>query len=327
MLAAGRIAGGPLAEKLVADPDPEVRAALAGAVTDHSIVQRLIVDPVESVRAAVITQIRNPQVLRLVAQSPDVETRRAIARHLDSSAGSNDLLMTLARDADPSVREVALGRIDARAVLELAADDNEHLSRSAMRFVSDRESLYGLSRHAIPHVQVGAVSQLRDVETLARIAGDVSHPRWSDAMARIDDEAALATLARSGSDRVAQAALARLPSGNTLASLAGDTDYRFQVAAAHRITDAVSLQKLADGPDGEVADRARSALAELGQRSERLATARLLAAGVVVAALAVAIVFTEARPLAVVIGIAVAVAYRAYQAHQLRRSNSRGEQD
>jgi len=317
VLAAGRITSGPLAERLAGDPDPDVRAALATGVSDPSIIQRLIVDPAESVRSAVIAQIQNPKVLRLVAQSPDPETRRAIARHLDPAADVNGLLAVLARDGDASVREVALGRVDARTVLELAANHDEAISRSAIRFVADAEALHRLSRHPTPHVQHHAVNQLRDVKTLARIAGVADHPRWREALERIDDELTLAGLARSGNERIAEAALARIPEGSTLTELAADPNFRFRLQAADRITDPAALRSLAGNTDTEVAARARGALSELSERSERLATARLLAAGVLVAALAIAIVFAEARPLAILTIGAVAVAYRTYASRQM----------
>ena len=324
VLAAGRITNGPLAERLAADPDADVRAALASGVSDPSIIQRLIVDPAESVRSAVIAQIQNPKVLRLVAQSPDPETRRAIGRHLDPAADVGGLLTTLARDNDASVREVALGRIDARTVLELAANHDEAVSRSAIRFVRDPEALHRLSRHPTPHVQLHAVAQIADVETLAHIAGDTEHPRWREALDRIDDEPSLAALARSGNDRIAEAALARIPEGRTLAALAADPGYRFRLEAADRITDRMALESLAAGADQEVADRARGALSELSERSERLATARLLAAGVLLAALAMAIAFQETRLLAILVIAAVVVAYRSYASRQVGRLKSGG---
>ncbi len=316
VLAAGRITNGPLAERLAADPDPDVRAALASGVSEPSIIQRLIVDPAESVRSAVIAQIQNPKVLRLVAQSPDPETRRAIARHLDPAADNGGLLTILARDGDASVREVALGRVDARTVLELAANHDEAISRSAIRFVRDPEALYRLSRHPTSHVQRHAIAQLQDVETLARIAGDVDHPGWREALNRIDDQPTLVTLARSDNDGVAAVALARIPDGKALTALAADPGFRLRLQAAERITDPVALQSLAGSADQEVAARTRGALSELSERSERLATARLLAAGVVVAVLALALVLPEARALAILVIGAVAVGYRIYASQQ-----------
>ena len=315
VLAAGRITSGPLAGRLAVDPDPEIRAALAAGVSDPTIIQRLITDPAESVRTAVITQIQNPKVLRLVAQSPDPETRRAIARHVDS----NDLLAVLARDGDRSVREVALSRVDGRTVLELAANHDEAISRSAVRFVRDPESLFRLSSHPTPHVQRNAVAQLADAETLARIAGDPGHPQWRAALDRIDDQAALVTLARHRHDAVAEAALARIPANEALTALAGDPGYRLRLTALDRVTDPTALASLTGNADGEVATRARSALEALTERSERLATARLLAGGCVVAAVAIALVFAEVRPLAVLVIGVVVVAYRAYASRQNRQ--------
>ncbi len=317
VLAAGRITGGPLAERLAADPDIDVRAALAAGVSDPSVIQRLIVDPAESVRSAVIAQIQNPKVLRLVAQSPDPETRRAIAHHLDADSDVNGLLAILARDRDASVREVALARVDARTVVELAADHDEAISRSAIRFVRDPEALYSLSSHPTPHVQHNAVTHLRDVDTLARIAGDAEHPQWREALDRIDDETALLSLARSGNDRVAETALARIPSGNTLTALAADPAYRFRLQAADRITDPAALRALAGSPDTDVAARAGGALIAQSERSERLATARLLATGMILAAIAMLVVNTAAWPYTVLIIGLVVVGYRTYASAQI----------
>ncbi len=317
VLAAGRITGGPLAERLAADPDINVRAALASGVSDPSVIQRLIVDPAESVRSAVIAQIQNPKVLRLVAQSPDPETRRAIAHHLDADSDVNGLLAILARDRDASVREVALARVDARTVVELAADHDEAISRSAIRFVRDPEALYSLSSHPTPHVQHNAVTHLRDVDTLARIAGDAEHPQWREALDRIDDETALLSLARSGNDRVAETALARIPSGNTLTALAADPAYRFRLQAADRITDPAALRALAGSPDTDVAARAGGALIAQSERSERLATARLLATGMILAAIAMLVVNTAAWPYTVLVIGLVVVGYRTYASAQI----------
>ncbi len=317
VLAAGRITGGPLAERLAADPDTDVRAALAAGVSDPSVIQRLIVDPAESVRSAVIAQIQNPKVLRLVAQSPDPETRRAIAHHLDADSDVNGLLAILARDRDASVREVALARVDARTVVELAADHDEAISRSAIRFVRDPEALYSLSSHPTPHVQHNAVTHLRDVDTLARIAGDAEHPQWREALDRIDDETALLSLARSGNDRVAETALARIPSGNTLTALAADPAYRFRLQAADRITDPAALRALAGSPDTDVAARAGGALIAQSERSERLATARLLATGMILAAIAMLVVNTAAWPYTVLVIGLVVVGYRTYASAQI----------
>ncbi len=308
MLAAGRITKGMLAARLADDPDPDVRAALAAGVTDPAIIQRLITDRAESVRAAVIGQIQNPKVLRLIAQSPDPNTRRAIARHIESG----ELLTTLARDADASVRQVALGRLDPRAILDLAADDDPAISRSACDFVTDSESLYQLSRHANPHVQHNALSRIGDSETLSRIAADLDHPHWPQALAQIDDLSALATLARSSPDPVATAALARIPAGPTLLALANDSGYRFQVQAAERITDPAELTTLAANNDRDVAAIARSRLDEMSERDERLATARMVAIGTVLAAVAVAVVNSSAWPVTLLVIGVVVLAYRAY---------------
>jgi len=95
-----------------------------------------------------------------------------------------------------------------------------------------------------------------------------------------------------------------------------------RLEAADRVTDRVALESLAAGADQEVAARARSALSELTERSERLATARLLAAGVLLGALAMAIAFQEARLLAILVIAAVVVAYRGYASRQLGRLKS-----
>lgn len=309
VLAAGRVADGPLAARLADDPDNDVRAALAGSVADPVVIQKLITDRAEQVRAAVITQIRNPKVLRLVAQSPDPETRRAIAGHADSEP----LLMTLARDADPSVRTAALSRLDVSQVAQLAEDADPGISRSALNHIDDPHVLYKLTSHRFNHVQQQSVSRISDEPTLARIAGNSQHPQWQAALAQISDDVTLAQLARNSDDQIAASALSRIRSDSILQSLAARPDYRFRLEATDRITNRDALQSLVDSrEDPAVATRARDILSVVNERDERLSTVRIFASAIVITALAAVLVSSTVWPYSVAVVICVALGYRVY---------------
>ncbi len=309
VLAAGRITQGPLVARLAADPDDDVRAALASGVTDPAIIQQLITDRSEKVRSAVIVQIRNPKVLQLVAQSPDPETRRAIARHADS----NELLSTLAQDGERSVRDVAMSRLEPATVAELAEHTNAAVSETAINHIDDPKVLYRLSRHERSDIQQRAVARMSDNASLARVAGDAKHPQRQVALDRVNDDATLAQLARNVDDDIAREALSRIRSLPVLQGLAASADYRFRVLATERISDPAALHTLAaNNADPQVASKAQEVLAAVNERSDRLQTIRIFAAAIVITAIAAMLVASSVWPYSLLVIAVVVLGYWSY---------------